>query len=222
MCSEEEKKFVEYLKQFVTDNKKNKFKEVLEWRTRHIAVVLEDIYQPLNASAIIRSCDCFGIQDLHVVENVNRFKDTQGVSRGAFKWVNVERHTSLDDAVKFFKKNKYSLVVTSPAAKKSICDLPLNNKVALAFGTEWTGASDELIEKADDLVSIPMCGFTESFNVSVSVALCLYELTSRLHKSDIKWRLTENEKQGMIFQWLKAVVKDPEKYKKYFNKKSEK
>ena len=210
---------VEYLSNFATKNKLQKIDEALKSRTRYVSVLLEELYQPMNISAAIRTCDCFGVQDVHIIENKNKFDDKCGISRGAFKWVDVKKHSSLSDSLSWFKKNNYKIFVTSPHAKKTLSDISFDSKVVLAFGTEMHGASDELLAAADECVSIPMFGFTESLNVSVSVALCLYDVILRLHKSDVSWGFSDKEKLEVKLSWLKRVIKRSEEHEKAFLKK---
>ncbi len=202
----------EYLGTFITDHKKMRFEEVLAWRTRHITVVLEDIYQPHNASATIRSCDCFGVQDLHVIENRNRYTLSPGVSVGASKWVTLHRHNRRDrenttSCLQQLRESGYRLIATTPHREdKLLHELPVDEPLALLFGTEETGLSDTALEMADEYLRIPMFGFTESFNISVSVALTLYELTKRLHGTEVNWRLSEEEIIDLRLAWSRKVV----------------
>ena len=208
--------FIEYLSNLVTKNKLQKMDEALRHRTKFVTVLLEELYQPLNASAITRTCDCFGVQDLHVVENKNKFDDKSSISRGAFKWVDINKYSSLDESLDLLRKNDYKIFVTSPHAKKTLSDISFDHKVVLAFGTEKLGASDELLSAADECVSIPMFGFTESFNVSVSAALCLYDIILRLQKSDVNWQLSEQEKIDVKMNWLKKIIKKSEEHERIF------
>ena len=219
MKKNEKIEFIKYLEAFVTENKKNVIGKVLENRTNYLSVLLENIREPHNASAVVRSCDAFGIQDVYLVEKNYSFNANLGISKGASKWVDLKCHSNLSDAIKTVKKNGYKIVVTSPAQKKTVADISLEQKTILAFGTESSGASDELLEYADELVSIPMFGFTESFNISVSVAICLYELTLRLHASDLNWRFSDGQKLDTKITWLKNILKDPRKYSQYLKDK---
>ncbi len=203
---------LKYLSQFVTENKLRRFEEVLCERTRHITIVLEDIYQPHNASATIRSCDLFGIQDLHVIENRNRYTINPDVTLGSSKWVNLHRYNRPDEnnspgCLKDLKDRGYLLVATTPYTDKLLPDFPVDQPMALLFGTEETGLTDEAMEMSDDRVRIPMYGFTESFNISVSVALSLYDMVTRLKRSDVEWALPESEKQELRLQWMRKVIR---------------
>ncbi|MDQ7065275.1 MAG: RNA methyltransferase [candidate division KSB1 bacterium] len=212
----------DYLSGFATENKRRKIEQVLDHRTRYVTVVLEDIYQPQNASAVVRSCDCFGVQDLYVIENRNIFEVKAGVVLGASKWVDIHRfnHTNIDNTVACLtelKKRGYRLVATTPHRDDCMLeDLPLDGKMALLFGTEELGLSDTALSMADEYVRIPMFGFTESFNISVSVALCLYHIITALHKSDLPWRLTPVERLDIKLNWIRKVINRPDLLEKKF------
>lgn len=202
---------IEQLLQYVTENKREKMYEVLENRTRYITVVLEDLFQEHNASAALRTCDIFGVQDVNVVQAQYQFKAVDTISMGASKWVDVKSYSSITDSIVALKSQGYRIVATSPHLQSySLPDLPLDQKTALIFGSEQTGLSEAALAQADMYVKIPMFGFVESFNVSVSVALCLYDLMTRLHKSEYAWRLSDEEKQDILLTWIKKVSKTAE------------
>jgi len=202
---------IEQLLQYVTENKREKMHEVLENRTRYITVVLEDLFQEHNASAALRTCDIFGVQDVNVVQAQYQFKAVDTISMGASKWVDVKSYSSITDSIAALKSQGYRIVATSPHLQSySLPDLPLDQKTALIFGSEQTGLSQEALAQADMYVKIPMFGFVESFNVSVSVALCLYDLMTRLHKSEYAWQLSQEEKQDILLAWIKKVSKTAE------------
>ncbi len=205
---------IKYLTGFVTEKRIETFKKIIEYRTKYITVVLEDIYQSHNASAVVRSCDCFGVQDLHIIENRNKYEVNPDVALGASKWLNMikynENENNTLDCIRELKKQNYRIVATTPHRNdKMLPDFDLyKGKTALFFGTEMRGLTDTVMENADEFVRIPMYGFTESFNISVSVAISLYDLTERLRKSDIDYLLTNTEKQEILLKWLKQTVKN--------------
>lgn len=202
---------IEHLLQYVTENKKEKMHEVLKNRTRHVTVVLEDLFQEHNASAALRTCDIFGVQDVHVVQALYKFKAVDTISMGASKWVDVQSHTSITDAISTLKSQGYRIVATTPHQQSySLPELPVDQKIALIFGSEQTGLSEQALAHADAYMKIPMFGFVESFNVSVSVALCLYDIVNRLHKSGVEWQLSEEEKQDILLKWIQRVSKTAE------------
>lgn len=202
---------IEHLLQYVTENKKEKMHEVLKNRTRYVTVVLEDLFQEHNASAALRTCDIFGVQDVHVVQAQYKFKAVDTISMGASKWVDVQSHSSVIDAIGELKKQGYRIVATTPHQQSySLPELPIDQKIALVFGSEQTGLSEQALAHADAYMKIPMFGFVESFNVSVSVALCLYDIMNRLHASEYTWKLSPEETQDILIKWIKRVSKTAE------------
>ncbi|MGB5989248.1 MAG: RNA methyltransferase [Marinifilaceae bacterium] len=208
-----EKELIEHLRGFVTERRSGLIDKVLEDRTRYIKIVLENIYQSQNASAVLRSCDCFGVQDVHVIENSYKFDIDPQVTMGSSKWLNIHSHREKEnntlDAIKELKADGYRIIATSPHVKDvTIEELDLNKgKFALFFGTELTGLSDIVMDNADEFVKVPMYGFTESFNISVCASLSLYELTKRLRQSDIDWGLSKTEKDEIKLEWLRRTIK---------------
>ena len=188
---------ISYLSTLVSENKRDLIEKVLEYRTRYLTAVLENIEQPHNASAVIRSCDIFGVQDLHVIESEASFRAQTTIAKGANKWVDVYQYSTTKKCIDDLKQKGYRIVATTPHAKGiTLSELSLDRKTALLFGTEVTGLSDEAIEMADEYVTIPMFGFTESFNISVSAAICLHTLITKLHATDIDWQMPEEEKKS--------------------------
>ncbi|MBO3697078.1 RNA methyltransferase [Fabibacter sp. E12] len=200
------------LEEFVTPNKVTTIEEVLSERTRHLTVVLEDIYHAQNASAVMRTCDCFGIQDLYITQRLHDYEVNPNVVRGASKWVSQHKYEREEESTaKCFqdlKKKNYRIVGTTPSKEvASIHELDISQKTAVVFGTELEGLTEYAKDQVDELVHIPMYGFTESFNISVSAALLLQELVSRMKNSDIVWQLTEKEKEELKLEWYSRIVK---------------
>jgi tRNA (guanosine-2'-O-)-methyltransferase len=218
------KELVNYLSAFITDERKARFEEVLKNRTRHVTIGLEDIFQPHNASAVLRSCDCFGIQDVHIIENQNKYTVNPDVALGSYKWLTLQKHNKQGNnntvsCIQELKAKGYAIAVTSPHKDSYTIDsVPLNKKVALFFGTEMQGMSKELETNAELFVKIPMLGFTESFNISVAAALCMYTLSNRLRKENINWQLTEEEKEEILLQWHRNTIPKSELLEKEFLK----
>ena len=204
---------IEYLSGFASENRLATFERVLENRTRYITVALENVYQGHNASAVLRTMDCFGVQDVHIIEDEYAYQVNPEIALGASKWLTQVRYSRGDggteSAVMNLREKGYRIVATTPHTR-DVClsDFELNTgRTALFFGTELEGVSDALIGQADAFLRIPMFGFTESFNISVSAAIILHELTGRLRSSSLDWRLTPEEKQDLRFEWLKQSVK---------------
>jgi tRNA (guanosine-2'-O-)-methyltransferase len=209
------RELIEYLTQFISDGRRAKFEEVLNYRTRHITLALEDLYQPHNASAVLRSCDIFGIQDIHIIENKNAYTVNKDIALGSPKWLNLHKYRKAEnntlDCINKLKQKGYRIVATTPHKNGyNIEDLPVDKPLALMFGTELTGISETVREHADEYVQIPMFGFTESFNISVSAALCLHTLVSKLHKTETNWHLKEEEKDELRLHWLRKSIQKVE------------
>jgi tRNA (guanosine-2'-O-)-methyltransferase len=204
---------VQYLKAFVADERRELFEKKIQQRTKHIIVVLENIFQGRNISASIRSADCFGIQDVHIIENDNIFNDDSEVSMGAEKWITISRHNQKKhnsiEAIKKLKAEGYQIIAATPHNTDcNLFDVDISKqKAALIFGAEVNGCSEQTLALADKRMKIPMYGFTESFNISVSVSLCLQHLTYKLRKADFDWRMTENEQDKALLQWLRNSIK---------------
>lgn len=219
------RELITYLSQFISETRRAKFDTVLNYRTRHITVVLEDLYQPHNASAVLRSCDIFGIQDIHIIENKNAYTVNKDIALGAPKWLNLHKYRKEEnnslDCIQKLKSQGYRIIATTPHEKDcNIEDLPVDKPLALFFGTELTGISDTVREHADEFVKIPMYGFTESFNISVCAALCLHSLKEKLHKSDIDWHLNDDQKEELLLHWLRNSIQKVELIEKdYLAKK---
>lgn len=217
-----DKKLLAYLEGFLTDKRKSTFQKVLAERTKHFTVVLEDIYQPHNASAVVRTCDIFGVQDLHVIENRYINRVSKYVTKGAQKWITTKRYKTDGDnttnCLNKLKKEGYQIIATSPHADASLLqDFNIDNKTAFVFGAEATGISDTVKENADGFLKIPMVGFTESFNISVAAAIILQEVTTRLKTSNIKWQLSSLEKETLYLQWIKETIKNVDKIEERYH-----
>jgi tRNA (guanosine-2'-O-)-methyltransferase len=209
------RELIEYLQRFVTAERYMKFRETLRFRTRHLTIALEDIFQPHNASAVLRTCDCFGIQDVHIIENRNKYEVNPDVALGASKWLHLLRYRGDGDntraCIASLKNQGYRIVATTPHKDGHIPEtLPLGRKSALIFGTELAGLTPVALELADDYIRIPMVGFTESLNISVSAAIFIQALTNRLRSSDISWQLSDPEKDLILLGWLKESINKSE------------
>ncbi len=216
-------KLLYHLLGFVSDKRKQRFEDVLQYRTRQITVVLENIYQPHNASAVLRSCDLTGIQDVHIIENNNIYNVNPDVALGSSKWLNLIKYNKLSNntlnAFDALKKEGYTIVATTPHKNDfNLETLPVNKKIAVVFGTEMDGLSEIAIDAADEYLQIPMYGFTESYNISVSAAITLFTLTQRLRDSNIPWQLTENEKTNVLLNWARSSVSKSDVIERQFLK----
>jgi tRNA (guanosine-2'-O-)-methyltransferase len=208
------KELLVYLSAVVNSDRLMLFNRIIENRTNYITVVLEDIFQAQNASAVLRSCDCLGIQNVHVIENRNKFQVDTEVTMGSSKWITINKHSHKKnnslEAIQHLKKKGYRIVATSPHSND--LELPdfdiAKGKIALVFGSELPGISETILQEADEFLKIPMFGFTESYNISVSAAIILYHLTEKMRNSQtIAWHLTEEEKVDIMLQWIRSSVK---------------
>lgn len=213
LSTEQKAALYEQATQFFSENKRALFDRLAPLRTRHISVVLEDIYQSHNASAVLRSCDCFGVQDVHVVEARNPFNPAGDVAVGSSKWVDYYRYNSIQDVYRNLHAKGYRIVATLPHENDTmIGDLDISQPTALVFGTELTGLTQEAIDGADAYVKIPMYGFTESFNISVCAALSLFSLTERMRRdTTLQWQLSDDDLLDLKLHWAMQAVKDGEK-----------
>jgi tRNA (guanosine-2'-O-)-methyltransferase len=216
------KDLIEYLSGFITGSRYTQFRNILDERTRYVTVLLEDIYQSQNASAVLRSCECLGIQDIHIVEQRNEYEINRDVALGSNQWLTLhyyrEAAENIHHAVKILKEKDYRIVATSPHIGGSTPEnLDLSKgRVALMFGTELNGLTEGALSLADEFIQIPMVGFTESYNISVSAAVILYRIRNRLEESELNWRLPEVERLDLLLEWLRKSIKMAEQIENQF------
>ena len=199
---------------FLSEERIARFERVLDQRTRHLTVVMENVFQSRNASAVMRSCDGFGLQDVHLIEDVNPWVPNRGVSKGTNAWLTLHRYRSAADptaaCLDRLRRSGYQIAVTSPHVDGyDVTDLPIDQPVAVVMGTEWEGVSERMLEEADLHVAIPMHGFAESLNISVAAAVIIHELNRRLRELPReRWALSEDEKRELRAQWAMASVRN--------------
>ncbi len=216
------KDFIDFLSPHVNERRMGLLNKAIENRTRYMTVVLEDIYQPHNASAVLRTCDCFGVQDIHIIENTNKYKINPTVVRGASKWIDLIKFNTQENntlfAINTLKKHGYRIIATTPHTNDvELQDFDVTKgKFALFFGSEMPGLSKLMLDNADEYLKIPMYGFTESFNISVSASIILHHLRLQLQTHKIDWQLTQDEKELILIDWIKKNIKHPENYIKTF------
>ena len=205
---------VSFLSGLVTENRLNRLEEILAQRTKYITVALEDIYQSQNASAVLRTCECFGIMDIHIIENYNTYSINPMVLQGADKWLNIKRYSQYDHstgvAVSRLKSEGYRIVATSlneDSIGLDAFDIS-GGKFVVVFGNEHQGVSEYMLKQADERLKVSMCGFTQSLNISVSAGIIISQLTRKIRNSAINWQLTEKEKESVRAEWLKRAVKN--------------
>jgi tRNA (guanosine-2'-O-)-methyltransferase len=215
---------INYLESFVTERRLERLKEVLAERTNHLTVVLEDVYQTHNFSAVLRSADIFGVQNVHFIENRNTYKISEDVSMGSTQWLSIHRYqkgeNNTNSCLQNLKQKGYKIVATSLHKNSvSLQELDIKQPIALVFGTELTGISKDVEEMADEFVKLPMYGFTESFNISVCAALCMYDLTGRIRREIPNYHISKEGQKDIYIDWLKTCVKKPDLLIKEFENK---
>ncbi len=224
MNNEKKLAYLHYLKKFVTKERQEKIKEILVLRTRHVTIALEEVSQSQNVAAIMRTCEAMGLRDAYSIERDSAIDIKTNIARGAIQWMTLHRYQMKNYAnptlvcIQNLQKKGYLVVATSPHATKKLSDIPVERKIAFVFGTEISGLSDKALAAADERISIPQYGFVESFNVAVSAAICLYDVTTRLRASDIPWQLSEQEKFDLELEWMEQSVERPELMKAAFLK----
>ena len=199
---------LEYLETYLTPQRKARFDAVLPNRTKHFTVATEDVYQLHNTSAVIRSCDVFGIQEVHIVEERNSKRIDREIAMGSQKWVDLKRYQTVGDCVNNLKDNGYQIVATTPHHNDQVlADFDITKKSCFFFGRETEGLSQAVLDVADCYLKIPMVGFTESLNISVSAAIILQDVTNKLRQSDVKWQLSEQEQLEKRLDWISKTLK---------------
>jgi tRNA (guanosine-2'-O-)-methyltransferase len=204
-------KLLQYLEGYLTENRRQRFQSVLSQRTKHFTVAIEDVYQLHNTSAVIRSCDVFGVQEVNIIEEINSKRIDREIAMGAQKWVDLRRYNTVKNCLKNLKQEGYQIVATSPHAEG--CNLgafDISKKSCFFFGRETEGLSQQVMDNADCFLKIPMVGFTESLNISVSAAIILQHVTSQLRQSNLDWHLSEAELIEKRFDWVKKTIKNYE------------
>ena len=205
-----------FLSDLVTEKRLGRIEEILAQRTRYLTVVLEDIFQSQNANAVLRTCECFGVQDVHIIENYNSYSINPMVLKGSDQWLTIKRHHQSDNnsikALRQLKSEGYRIIATSLQEESvALTDFDVERaKCAIIFGNEHQGVSDDVMKHADECLKISMCGFTQSLNISVSAGIIISHLTRKIRNSTIDWQITSPEKEILRIDWLKCSVKNPE------------
>ncbi len=214
------KNYIQYLENFVTENRQKTFKKVLANRTRHFTLVLEDLYQMHNVSAVIRSADIFGFQDVHIIQKKYQPKLSHAIAKGAEKWLNIVRYEQTQNAISQLKAKGYQIVATTPHTNDvNLPEFDITKPAAFFFGVEKEGLSEQVLNQADVFLKIPMYGFTESFNISVAAAIIMHSVTEKLRNSELDWHLTPKSQETLYLQWLEKSIKSIDLIKKqYFDR----
>ena len=212
---------LEHLEAHLTPKRLDRFKHVLSQRTKHFTVATEDVYQLHNTSAVIRSCDVFGIQEVNIIEERNTKRIDREIAMGAQKWVDLNRYHSVKDCITDLKQKGYQIVATTPHTNDCVLhEFDVTKKSCFFFGRETEGLSEEVLNAADCYLKIPMAGFTESLNISVSAAIILQHVTTKMKQTEIHWQLSENEKLIKKMDWIKKTLKSYDAIvKRYYHAK---
>jgi tRNA (guanosine-2'-O-)-methyltransferase len=201
--------YLKYLETFITENRREKFLKILQQRTKHFTIAVEDVFQMHNTSAVMRTCEVFGIQELNVIEEKYGKTIDKEIAMGAQKWVDINVYGSTTSCIEKLRTQGYKIIATSPHEDSCLLDdFDITQRSALFFGTERLGLSDEVLQQADGFLKIPMVGFTESLNISSSAAIIIQDITNRLRRSDINWSLSEKEILEKRIDWTRKSIKD--------------
>ncbi|GAA3653718.1 TrmH family RNA methyltransferase [Flavivirga jejuensis] len=201
-------KLLEHLESYLTEHRKTRFDHVLSQRTKYYTVATEDVYQLHNTSAVVRSCDVFGIQEVNIVEEQNSKHIDREIAMGAQKWVDLNRYDSVGNCISDLKQKGYQIVATTPHTNDcELHEFDITKKSCFFFGRETEGLSQEVLDAADSYLKIPMVGFTESLNISVSAAIILQHVTTKLRQTSIDWQLTDQEVLEKRLDWCKKTIK---------------
>lgn len=217
---------IDYLRQYISEERYQRIFDVSAQRTEHLTIIVENLYQSHNMSAVLRTAECLGIQNVHIIENKFQYQISKEVSMGSDKWLSLHRYNKNEDnTIECLKKVKelgYKIVATLPAENDQMLDeINIEQPTAFLFGTELLGLSPNAIKMADEYVKIPMYGFTESYNISVSVALTMMNTVQRLRKSNIQWQLSENKLNQLRLDWIKKSIRDVEGILKRYEKNNQ-
>ncbi len=199
----------DYLAEFVTPQRYRTLMAALAMRTRYMTLLTENLFHPHNASALMRHCDAFGVQELHTVETRCKFQPNASIVRGTDKWIDVQRHPSTAEALAALRAEGYRLVATTPHRESCTPETfdVTRGPFALIFGTEHAGISQEAMAAADEYLRIPMCGLVESLNVSASAAILIYMFSERVRQQVETWQLAPEESSALRLRWLTASVR---------------
>ncbi|MBW8359657.1 MAG: RNA methyltransferase [Weeksellaceae bacterium] len=196
-----------YLKRFLTDERLTKIERYAAESSGYALPVMEDIFQFRNAAAIVRSVEACGFHKIVAMESENEFNPYLKVTKGAETWVEVEKMPHSLESLQEIKNRGYKILAVSPENNATMLpDYDLKEPVALVFGTEKEGVTDEILDFADETLAVPMYGFTESFNVSVAAAICFYELRQKLIKSGIEYKLTGDKLWELKVRWARNSI----------------
>ena len=205
---------IEKMGELLTPERKERIRQVIDKRTYDIVPVLDGIHDLGNVSAVMRSAEAFGLQELHFVQNQPKYKVSQRTSKGTDKWLNVIRWKESLACAKSLKERGYQIVATHlDATAVPISEVDFSGKTALILGNEKDGVSKEILEMSDVRCIIPMQGFAESFNISVAAALSFYHIyQDRMSRLGHHGNLSPEEKKYLIADYYLRCSDNPEIY----------
>ena len=209
---EELQERIEYLSSFLLESRIDTLTRALDMRTEYITVMTENMFHAQNASAIVRHCEAFGVQNIHTVEELCPFLPTLNIALGTERWIDINRHATTADAVKALREQGYRIIATTPHHRSCTPEtFDVNKgKFALVFGTEKTGVSEDILKEADEYLQIPMCGMVDSLNVSASAAILIYMLSQRMRLECDDWHLSDEKRTRTLYEWYRYAVRDSE------------
>lgn len=213
MNAQQIKQLIDHLSNFITEDRLRLFQKNLKQRTGQISIILEDIFHSQNASAVLRTADCFGVQNIHIIENRNKYNSHPNISLGSSKWLTQtfynKSKNNTKDCLQKLRNDGFRILATTPYNAKSIHDIDVKKgKIALLFGAEQDGLSNIALQMADEKVKVPMFGFTESYNISVAASLCMQTLIGKIRASKMDWGMSEIEKDKVFLNWLRNSIKE--------------
>ena len=193
------------MRQAKTEKRLEKITRVIKSRQHSLTVVMENIHDPHNVSAIFRTCDAVGIPKVNLIYNYESFpRIGKKSSASAFKWVEKDKYKSVENCYTELKKKGFKIFASSLSGKsKSLYELDLTGKIAVVVGNEHRGVSEEAANMADEIFLIPQFGMVQSLNVSVATAVIVYEaMRQRLNKGMYKKsELDKNTLEKLIDSW---------------------
>ena len=209
---EELRERIEYLSSFLLESRIDTLTRALDMRTEYITVMTENMFHAQNASAIVRHCEAFGVQNIHTVEELCPFLPTLNIALGTERWIDINRHATTADAVKALREQGYRIIATTPHHRSCTPETfdVKRGKFALVFGTEKTGVSEDILKEADEYLQIPMCGMVDSLNVSASAAILIYMLSQRMRLECDDWHLSDEKRTRTLYEWYRYAVRDSE------------
>ncbi len=188
----------------LTAERKRRMELTASLRTNRLRLVLQDVHHPHNVSACLRSAEAFGIQNVHVINRGEPFK-ASSVAKGVDRWLHINKHTDIESCVHELRKQSFKIAsaMPNPTNCTSLYELPLDQPLALVFGNEHEGMSEDFKPHVDYFFTIPMYGMVESMNISVCAAITMHDLRQRGMKmwAD-KFVLDEVEKRKLLSKWM--------------------